>query len=265
VWSRFLSTRAAQRTPSNHIRSRYSTATYLNGCANWGLSAQRGAIIFSLADPDNPAFAGEYAPNYFHDSYVRNDTIYGASVYSGGGIYIADIHNKAAPIPIGKISYAGSGTHNLWTTTDGKYLISTDEIGGTPKILKFWDLQGLPAIPTGWSSSYQITPSDIEHNVFVRGNYAYTAWYTAGIAIADIHEPLAPFTAGFYDTSNDTLYPRELRRRVGDVPVISGQARLPQATCRTDCMSLHSTAFRRARRHRFCHRLTNPFSAIPIR
>ena len=207
VVKNFVYTSGAKNTIRSHTIEIFDGYMYLNGCANWGLSAQRGAVIFSLADPDNPAFVGEYSPNYFHDSYVRNDTIYGASIYSGGGIYIADIHDKSAPIPIGKISYAGSGTHNLWTTTNGTYLISTDEIGGTPKTLKFWDMQNLPTIPPSPASTYQITPSDIEHNVFVRGNYAYTAWYTAGVAIVDVHEPLTPFTAGFYDTSNDTLYP----------------------------------------------------------
>ena len=174
---------------------------YLNGCANWGTNAQRGAVIFSLADPDNPAFVGEYSPNYFHDSYVRNDTIFGASVYSGGGIYIADITNKAAPVPIGQISYTGSGTHNVWSTTDGAYIISTDEIGSTLKNLKFWDLSALPTVPTVPTSTYAVNPVDIGHNVFVRGDYAYAAWYTAGIAIADISDPTSPFTADTYDTS----------------------------------------------------------------
>ena len=194
-------TSGAKNTSRSHTIEIFDGYMYLNGCATWGTVAQRGAVIFSLADPDNPAFVGEYSPNYFHDSYVRNDTIFGASIYSGGGIYIADITNKAAPVAIGKISYTGSGTHNVWTTTDGAFVISTDEIGSTQKNLKFWDLSTLPTVPTVPASTYAVNPVDIGHNVFVRGNYAYAAWYTAGIAVADISDPTSPFTADTYDTS----------------------------------------------------------------
>ncbi len=207
VVKNFVYTSGTRNTVRSHTIEIFDGYMYLNGCANWGLSAHQGSVIFSLADPDNPQYVGEYSPNYFHDCYVRHDTIFGASVYAGGGIYIADIRDKSAPIPIGKISYPGSGTHNLWTTTNGSYLISTDEIGGTPKTLKFWDMQNLPTLPLSPSATYQFSPLDIEHNVTVRGNYAYTAWYTAGTVVADIHDPTNPITAGFYDSSVDSLYP----------------------------------------------------------
>ncbi len=199
----FTHTSGVKNTSRSHTIEIFDGYMYLNGCASWGTTAQRGAVIFSLADPDNPAFVGEYSPNYFHDSYVRNDTIFGASIYSGGGIYIADITDKAAPVPIGKISYTGSGTHNVWATKDGAYIISTDEIGSTLKNLKFWDLGALPTIPAAPTSTYAVNPVDIGHNVFVRGNYAYAAWYTAGIAVADISDPTVPFTADSYDTSTE--------------------------------------------------------------
>jgi len=199
----FVYTNGAKNTQRSHTIEIFDGYMYLNGCANWGISTQRGAVIFSLADPINPAYVGEYSPAYFHDSYVRNDTIFGAAINSGGGIYIADIQNKSAPVSIGKISYSGSGTHNLWSTADGKYIISTDEIGATPKTLKFWDLTTLPTLPTSPSATYQFNPTDIEHNVFVRGKYAYTAWYTAGIVVVDVRTPTSPATAGFYDTSTE--------------------------------------------------------------
>ncbi len=203
----FTYTAGTKNTGRSHSLQIFDGYLYLNGCALWGTQAQRGAVIFSLADPDNPQFVGEYSPNYFHDSYVRNDTIFGASIYGSGGIYIADIKNKSAPVQIGKISYTGSGTHNVWTTKDGKYVISTDEIGTTEKSLKFWDLQNLPTIPGSASATYLFNGlGDIEHNVFVRGDYAYTAWYTAGTVVVDVKDPLNPATAGWYDSSVDSLY-----------------------------------------------------------
>jgi len=206
----YVYTSGALNTIRAHTIEIFDGYMYLNGCANW---APGGVLIFSLADPLNPQLVGEYDPpgtgsqRYVHDCYVRNDTIYAASIYTNGGLNIASVADKTSPQHIAKIAYAGSGTHNAWTTTDGQYAITTDEIGSTVKSLKFWNLSSLPTPPAAPTATYQITPSDIEHNVFVRGKYAYTAWYTAGIAVVDVRNPASPATAGFYDTSNDTLYP----------------------------------------------------------
>ena len=43
-----------------------------------------GALMLDLAsDPWNPSFLGIYDNHSFHDGYARNDTIYGAALYSG--------------------------------------------------------------------------------------------------------------------------------------------------------------------------------------
>ena len=206
----FVYTSGTKNTVRSHTIEIFDGYMYLNGCANW---SPGGVLIFSLADPLNPAFLGEYQPpgsgseRYVHDSYVRNDTIFAASIYTNGGLNIASVADKANPSHITKISYAGSGTHNVWTTTDGRYAITTDEIGSPPKTLKFWDLSSLPTPPAAPVSIFNFSPPEVEHNVFVRGKYAYVAWYTAGIVIADIHDPVNPAGAGWYDTSNDSLYP----------------------------------------------------------
>ena len=173
---------------------------YLNGCAGW---PPGGIVIFDLrADPANPTFVGTYEPEYIHDCYVLRDTIYGSAVYSGGGLHVANARNKAAIQEIGKITYPGSGTHNSWVTKDRRYLISTDEIGSTPKTLKFWNIGNLPAIPSAPTATFTASPADIEHNVTVRGYYAYVAWYTLGAVVVNVADPSNPVYAGGYDTSN---------------------------------------------------------------
>ncbi len=197
----------------NHTIEIVDGYMYLNGSQGWG---NNGTLIFSLAKVDTPQFVGQYQPDYIHDCYVKGNKLYGAAIYSGGGIYVADITNKANPVQIGKISYTGSGTHNMWTTTNGNVLMTTDEIGSVAKTLKFWNVASIPPMPTSTIATYTINPNAIVHNVFTRGNYACVAWYTAGIAIVDVTNPSSPTTAGFYDTStmpdNDyngvwTMYP----------------------------------------------------------
>jgi len=186
-----------KNTAASHSIEIFDGYLYLNGCSNWNPG---GVLIFNLAVPDSPKFVGQYQKQYAHDCYVRNDTLYASAVYSNGGINIADITNKANPVHITKITYSGSGTHNTWNTVDGRYAISTDEIGNTEKTLKFWDLSSLPTPPANPVSTYTINPADIVHNITIRGNYAYVAWYTAGTVVVDITNPLSPSTAGSYDS-----------------------------------------------------------------
>lgn len=184
-----------------HSISIHDGFMYLNGCANW---SPGGAVIFDLrTDPENPVFAGEYQPDYFHDVYVLRDTLYGSAIYSGGGLYIADARNKSSITPIGKISYSGSGTHNAWVTKDRQFVLTTDEIGATAKDLKFWRIATLPTIPVSPTTTYTPSPADIVHNVTIRGDYAYVAWYTAGLQVVNITNPGTPSNAGGFDTSTE--------------------------------------------------------------
>ncbi|HTK82543.1 MAG TPA: choice-of-anchor B family protein [Bacteroidota bacterium] len=169
---------------------------YCNGSTRY---PPAGTVIFSLRnDPTSPEFAGAYEPAYIHDAYIRNDTMYGAAIYSGGGLFIADVRNKSSPLTLGKIVYPGSGTHNAWSTLDSRYVFTTDEVGTTNHDLKVWALDSLPnsVKVAEWSAD----PTTSIHNVYVRGNYLYAAHYKAGFRVLDIHDPTNPAEAGFYDT-----------------------------------------------------------------
>lgn len=175
---------------------------YLNGCATW---SPGGMVIFDLRNnPESPVFAGQYQPEYIHDSYILRDTIYASAVNAGGGIHIADARNKSSVQEIGKITYTGSGTHNAWVTKDRRYVVSTDEIGSTPKTLKVWNISNLPTIPTSPAATFTPVPGQIEHNITIRGDYAYVAWYSAGVRVVNLDDPAFPLDAGGYDTSPTT-------------------------------------------------------------
>ena len=177
---------------------------YLNGCAGW---SPGGILIFDLrADPTNPQFVSEYQPQYIHDSYVLRDTIYASAINGGGGLIIADARNKTGVQTIGRIAYTGSGTHNAWVTKDRRYALTADEIGTTQKNLKVWDIGNLPTIPTTTSATFTVDPTSTIHNVHVRGDYAYCAWYNGyGLQIVDISTPTSPSLAAGYRTSGGSL------------------------------------------------------------
>ncbi len=181
----------------NHTVTVADGYLYLNGSANTGSG---GTLILSLADPENPAYVGQYQPDYLHDSYVLRDTLYGAAIY-GNGVFIASLQNHAAPQQIGHVNYSGSGTHNTWVSPNGRFLFTTDEIGSTAKNLKAFEItQYQPTFTYTPRTPFTLNPSEIIHNIHGRGNYIYIAHYAAGVYVADVHNPLAIATAGGYDT-----------------------------------------------------------------
>ncbi len=176
---------------------------YLNGSANW---SPGGMVIFDLHnDPTTPVYVGQYEPEYIHDSYVRNDTIFAAAIYSNGGLYVANAHNKANPTLIKKVTYSGSGTHHCWETIDNNYALTTDEIG-TINELRIFNFKNLGAGPPYTpAAEWRANATDLTHNVHGRGNYAYVSHYAAGARVVDIHNPLSPVEAGYYDTDSNSV------------------------------------------------------------
>lgn len=178
---------------------------YCNGSTRW---SPGGTVIFDLhPDPTTPTFVGTYEPAYIHDSYVHNNILYGAAILKsqGGGLFVADISDKSNPVQIGKITYDGSGTHNVWVTPDGRYAFTTDEIGTTTHNMKVWDLDSLPKSVK--VAEWGVNPLSSIHNVYGRGNYIYVAYYKEGMRVVDIHDPTMPVEVGFYDSYTPTPDP----------------------------------------------------------
>lgn len=164
---------------------------YLNG------GSSNGTTIYSLADPINPTYLGQFQTAYVHDSYVRNDTLLAAAI-NGQGLYIVSVANKATPVQLGLISYTGSGTHNAWLDITGKYAYTSDEVGSTSKTMKVWDIQSLPLFTQ--LPPFAPSPTTVIHNIHGRGYYAYVAHYKGGVFVADVHNPTAIVNAGGFNT-----------------------------------------------------------------
>lgn len=195
----FNYTSGSRNTLRSHTVTLADGYLYLNGSANW---SPGGVLIFSLRnDPTNPQYVGQFQPQYIHDSFVRNDTLYAAAIYSGGGLYVVDIRDKANPQIIRFIRYSGSGTHHAWASINGgRYAFTTDEIGSVNN-LKIWDLMNLgPGPPYTPVAQYAASPLDIIHNVHGRGNYLYISHYSAGMRVVDVHNPATPVEVGWYDS-----------------------------------------------------------------
>lgn len=157
--------------------------------------------IVDISNPLNPTEVpgGTYLTPHgsqSHDSYVKGDTAYIA--FLSGGFSIVDITDRSAPDTISDVLYPEAFTHNCWPTEDHKYLFTTDELPGGH--LRVWDIQD-PANPIQVAEWSPPGVSSIIHNVQVKGDFLYIAYYTEGVEILDIEDPTQPVEVGHFDTA----------------------------------------------------------------
>lgn len=154
-----------------------------------------GTRIVSLANPTSPVEVGSFTQFYIHDCVVRDDMMY-ASAINNDFQAIVDVSNKAAPVVVASWSWAGNNAHSCDLSTDGRYILTTDEVtGGRLRIFDISNLNDIRQV-----ASYTPNSAAIIHNVYVRGDLAFISFYTEGLRILDITAPENPVEVGYYDT-----------------------------------------------------------------
>ena len=154
-----------------------------------------GISKLNLTIPTVPMQVATYASNYVHDVYVRNDTAYASAVFSGR-LQILKVNPTSFSLVTQFNTVPHNFTHNAWTTEDGAFVATTDEVtGGT---LKVWDIRNLANIEL--ADAYSANASAIIHNVHIKGQYAFVSHYTEGLQIIDLSDPFNITRVGYYDT-----------------------------------------------------------------
>jgi choice-of-anchor B domain-containing protein len=154
-----------------------------------------GVRIWSLADPVNPAFVGQYNPHYVHDILVRGDTMYTAGI-RGDGIDIVDLSDRANPTLISRFNYPGSGAHNFCSDPSGSYLYVGDEVG-TGQWTRIFDVRDPHDVEQ--VGEIIVDPESTVHNCHVKDGLLYLAHYDRGAWVFDISDPVNPVQVAFYD------------------------------------------------------------------
>lgn len=157
-----------------------------------------GLHMIDIRNPLLPAFAGCFsADGYTHDaqclSYPGPDPDYlGREICLASNedtITIVDVSSKANPVQISRTTYAGRGyTHQGWLSEDAHYFLvddETDEINfGHNTRTYIFDVSDLDAPRLHATYTAPVAASD--HNLYVKGRYAYQSNYRAGLRILDL-------------------------------------------------------------------------------
>lgn len=193
---------------STHSISQSGPYLYLNGC-NGAMS--QGISIIDLTNPEVPVLRGKWQDMYVHDSRILNDTIWACNI-SDQRVTIINAQNKDNPITIRNWvnNPQPNAPHNIAFNNNRNYAYVTDETTNPSSgKLKIWDVSNLENIT--YIRSYNAFPfnKSIVHNIEVNNNFAYLAYYTAGVKVLNLSDPANPLEIGWFDTypeSNDTRY-----------------------------------------------------------
>ena len=158
-----------------------------------------GLKVYDLnPDPLNPALVWQDNDNGGHDATVIGNRLYDFHGTFGTRIY--DVTDPADPQLLATINDpAISYHHSGWTSEDGNYLYICDELANHPQAdITIWDISNLenPEKVGEYADANAIV-----HNLYITGNYAYVAYYTAGIRVFDISDPTQLVLVDEYDTS----------------------------------------------------------------
>ncbi len=157
-----------------------------------------GVIILDIhTDPLNPIEVGVFDDWYCHDGYVQNDTMYLAHI-SEGFISIVDISDRSNPVLLGTKTTHNTFSHNIWTTEDGKYAFTTDEVSGASvgsyditdptNIVELDLIQNSPGLGV------------IPHNVHYMDSFLVTSYYSDGVVVFDASRPHNLIKVAEFDT-----------------------------------------------------------------
>jgi choice-of-anchor B domain-containing protein len=154
-------------------------------------AAPTGLRILSLANPESPVEIGAYAVDYVHDSWVKTDTLY-ASCISSAFERIFDFSDPTSPIDIVSWTYPGARSHSGEKSKNNRYLYVCDEQNyGTMKVFDMANVFAHPIVHI-----YSANPLAIAHNIHVRQDIGYVAYYTEGVRLLDLRDPALPSSGG---------------------------------------------------------------------
>jgi choice-of-anchor B domain-containing protein len=159
-----------------------------------------GLHLVDINSPLAPSFAGCFsADGYTHDAqcitYDGPDNDYtGREICLASNedtVTIVDVSNKASPVQLSRTPYVGSRyTHQGWLTDDRRYFLVNDELDeiqvGHNTRTYIFDVSDLDAPLLHSTYTAEVAASD--HNLYVRGNYAFLSNYRSGLRILDLSD-----------------------------------------------------------------------------
>lgn len=159
-----------------------------------------GLHFLNIQNPLEPQIAGVFGgTGYVHDAqvviyngadenYIGKEIAFASSEYS---LAIVDVTNKSDPELISNNEFENSSyIHQGWLTDDHRYFLLNDELDewmfAHNTRTYVWDLDNLEEPEFVGYYEHSIPASD--HNLYVKGDYAYLANYNGGLRVLKLND-----------------------------------------------------------------------------
>ncbi|OAV44954.1 choice-of-anchor B family protein [Lewinella sp. 4G2] len=159
-----------------------------------------GIMMFDVNDtPMNPTLVGLGPAIYSHDVTVRKDTMYASEIYRGD-LTLYDVSDFDNIVEMGRVQTPFSFTHNAWSTDDGRYVFTTDELANAP--VASYDVSDKNDIKLldEYRPVNSLNKGAIPHNAHVIGDFVSISYYTDGLRVVDASCPDNLVEIANYDT-----------------------------------------------------------------
>lgn len=161
-----------------------------------------GPHIMDLTDPKDPKYMGCFeSDGYTHDAecitYDGPDSEHQGKeicfLYNEDTLTVADLSDPQNPVQLSRTAYTNNRyTHQGWLTEDRKYILLDDELDemyATNEQDKYtrtliWNMEDLDK--PEWIGVFTSSQQAVDHNMYIKGNYAYQANYVAGLRVLDL-------------------------------------------------------------------------------
>ncbi len=210
----------------NIVINEESGFAYSVGSSGGGETCGGGLHMIDIRTPEQPTFAGCFADattgragtGYTHDAlcidYQGPDADYrGREICFGSNetaVSIADVTDKDHPVALSVAQYPAAGyTHQGWVTEDQRYFYLDDELdelndardgdiempGVRTMIFDISDLDDPVLVKEHYGTVFSS-----DHNLYIKGHYAYQSNYQSGLRVLDVADPENPREVGYLDT-----------------------------------------------------------------
>ncbi len=169
-----------------------------------GSDCSGGLHMVNIQNPTSPVFAGCFGGDgSTHDAqcvtYIGPDTDYvgreicvGAqgTFDSSSHIVVVDVTDKSNPAMVGIGTYTNATyAHQGWFTEDQRYFLLGDEIDDGASATTRTMVFNMSDLDNPQLDFYYLGPIETtDHNLYIRGHYAFMSNYTGGLRIVDIEE-----------------------------------------------------------------------------
>lgn len=199
-------------TEATHTIAIDTASGFLYRCGG----GSNGLRIYSLANPANPVFVGQWTDRYVHEvrvetyasgPYAGRQIAFACGGFNGGftdtGLDILDVTNKSSIQVLSHLAYSNAAySHQAWLSEDKRTLFLDDELDEDnftiPTTIKVIDVTNLSS-PVESGQFTNGSPA-IGHNLYVVGDRLFAANYRSGIRVFDVSNPVAGAEVAWFDT-----------------------------------------------------------------